>query len=169
MLNPNSTKKEKSILEILHIIYRRKSVVIISVVTFLVLSVLYNQFSSPVYESVALLKKEVANDKSTGNELLEIVKLQTQDMVETEMELVKTGDVLNGVIDELKLCIQLKEIVTPDGNSFEVHHVFTDFPDSGNTAQSPLLHPGHLGPGGLWGDSCGVRLRIEVVVVRRNA
>jgi len=86
-----------------------------------------------VYESVALLKKEIADKKGTGNELYDIVKLQTQDEVETEMELVKTGDVLNGVIDELKLGVQLKEIVTPGGNSYELHHVFIDFPDSGNT------------------------------------
>ena len=133
MLNSNNTKKEKSLLEILHIVYRRKSFVIISVVIFLILALLYNQFSTPVYESVALLKKEVADDKGTGNELYDIVKLQTQDLVETEMELVKTGDVLNGVINKLKLGVQLKEIVTPDGNSHELHHVFIDFPDSGNT------------------------------------
>ncbi len=132
MLNSNNTKKEKSLLEILHIVYRRKSFVIFSVVIFLILAVLYNQFSTPVYESVALLKKEI-EDKNTGNELYDIVKLQTQDEVETEMELVKTGDVLGGVIDELKLFIQLKEIVTTDGNTHELDHIFVDFPDSGNT------------------------------------
>jgi capsular exopolysaccharide synthesis family protein len=132
MLNSNNTKKEKSILEILHIVYLRKNFIIISVVVALILAVLYNQFSTPVYESVALLKKE-KEDKNTGNELYDIVKLQTQDEIETEMELVKTGDVLNGVIDELKLCIQLKEIVTPTGNSHELDHVFIEFPDSGNT------------------------------------
>ncbi len=133
MLSTNNTKKEKSILEILHIVYRRKSVVISAVVISLTLAVLYNQFTSPVYESVALLKKEVSNQKSSGNELLEIVKLQTQDMVETEMELVKTGDVLKAVVEELNLCFELKEIISPAGNSYELHHVFTDFPDSGNS------------------------------------
>ena len=134
----NKIKKEKSLLEILHIVYRRKNLMIISVVLFLVIAVLYNQLSSPVYESVALLKKEIADDKGTGNELYDIVKLQTQDQVETEMELVKTGDVLNGVIDELKLCVQLKEIITADDTQHELSHIFINFPDSGNTFANQL-------------------------------
>jgi len=85
-----------------------------------------------VYESVALLKKEIADKKGTGNELYDIVKLQTQDEVETEMKLVKTGDVLNGVIDELKLRVELTEIIDPIGDYYELNNVFIDFPDSGN-------------------------------------
>jgi len=133
MLNSNNTKKEKSLLEIFHLIYRKKLIVILSVSFFLILAFLYNQFSTPVYESKALLKKEIADKKQSSNELYEIVKLQTQDEIETEMELVKTGDVLGGVIDHLNLRTELKEIIEPNGDNHKLDNVFIDFPDRGNS------------------------------------
>lgn len=48
------------------------------------------------------------------------------------MELIKTNEVLGRVINELKLYVELNEIIDPNGNSFKLNNVFTDFPDSGN-------------------------------------
>lgn len=129
----NKTKKEKSLLEILNIVYQGRIKIISSIVLFLILAYLYNLLSTPVYESTALLKKEAA-DNSGGerDELTEIVKLQTSDLLETEMELVKTNEVLGRVINELNLYIELKEIIDPNGNSHRLNNVFTDFSDSGN-------------------------------------
>ena len=64
----NSHKKEKSLIEIVQIIFRRRYVLISSVVVFLILAVSYNFLTKPVYEATGLLKKEVASkDKSQGD------------------------------------------------------------------------------------------------------
>ena len=91
--SPNNTKKDKSILEILYIVYRGKNIIISIVFLFLILAYLYNKFSTPVFESKALLKKEITSSRSQTaetNELYEFVRIQTHDRLETEMELIRT-------------------------------------------------------------------------------
>ena len=127
-----NNKKEKSLLEILNIVYQGRIKIISSVIIFLILAFLYNLLSTPVFESTALLKKEAADKKGKEDELYEMVKLQTSDLLETEMELIKTNEVLGRVINELKLYIELNEVIDPNGNSHKLNNVFTDFPDSGN-------------------------------------
>lgn len=127
-----NNKKEKSLLEIFNIIYQGRIKIISSVIVFLILAYLYNLFSTPVFESTALLKKEAADKRKDTDELYEIVKLQTSDLLETEMELVKTNEVLSRVISDLNLNIELREIIEPNGNSHKLNNVFTAFPDSGN-------------------------------------
>lgn len=138
----NNTKREKSLLEIIQIIFRGRLIIISSTILFLILAYLYNKFTSPIYESKAILKKEVA-DNTTRDELSEIVRLQTLDRLETEMELVKTGEVLSRVIDRLNLRIELKSIVDPSGESYELSDVLIDFPDSGSSIiqQIPFSFP----------------------------
>ncbi len=129
---PNNFKKEKSLLEIINIVYKGRIKIVISVFLSLVLALLYIKFTPPIYESKALLKKEAAENPGQRDEFSELVKLQTSDQLETEMELVKTNEVLGGVINELKLYLELKKIVDPEGNSYEFNNIFVDFPDSGN-------------------------------------
>ena len=124
--------KEKSLLEILNIVYQGRYKILLAVIVSLILAFLYNLVSTPVFESTALLKKEVADNRGNQDELYEIVKLQTSDLLETEMELIKTNEVLGRVINELKLYVELNEVIDPNGNSFKLKNVFTDFPDSGN-------------------------------------
>jgi capsular exopolysaccharide synthesis family protein len=130
-MSSNNTNKEKSLLEILYIVYRGKTIIILSTLLFLVLAVLYNLFSTPVFESKALLKKE--NPESGRDEFYELVSLQTQDRLETEIQLLQTEAALSRVIDELNLRVELKKIIDPFGNSFALNNVFINFPDSGNT------------------------------------
>lgn len=125
-------KKEKSLLELLHIVYRGKWIIIAVTIVSLFIAIIYSQLATPIYESKALLKKEVSDNNAQKDEIYEIVKLQTMDRLETEMELVKTSEVLGRVINDLKLRVELKEIVDSKGNSFELRNVFVDFPDSGN-------------------------------------
>lgn len=127
-----NNKKEKSLLEIFNIVYQGRIKIISSVIIFLILAFLYNLFSTPIFESTALLKKEAADNRGNTDELYEIVKLQTSDLLETEMELIKTNEVLGRVINELKLYVELNEIIDQNGNSYKLNNVFTDFPDSGN-------------------------------------
>lgn len=137
-MSSNSTKKEKSLLEIIHIIYKRKLILISSVIITLILTYIYSQSTAPVYESQALLKKETSDKTQGSNEFYEMLQLQTQDEVETELELVKTGEVLGSVVKELKLYFELNNIVDPNGKSVEMKNVFIDFPDTGNNYKEQL-------------------------------
>jgi len=125
-------KKEKSLLELIYIIYKGKWIIISIIIASVILAFTYNQLTTPIYESKALLKKEVTDNSGQRDELYEIVKLQTSDRLETEMELVKTSEVLGRVIQDLKLRFDVKKIVDPKGNSYHLKNVFVDFPDSGN-------------------------------------
>jgi len=125
-------KKEKSLLELIYIIYKGKWIIISIIIASVILAFTYNQLTTPIYESKALLKKEVTDNSGQRDELYEIVKLQTSDRLETEMELVKTSEVLGRVIQDLKLRFDVKKIVDPKENSYHLKNVFFDFPDSGN-------------------------------------
>ncbi|MCZ7609045.1 MAG: polysaccharide biosynthesis tyrosine autokinase [Ignavibacterium sp.] len=127
-----SHKKEKSLLELIYIIYKGKWIIISIIIASVILAFTYNQLTTPIYESKALLKKEVTDNSGQRDELYEIVKLQTSDRLETEMELVKTSEVLGRVIQDLKLRFDVKKIVDPKENSYHLKNVFVDFPDSGN-------------------------------------
>ncbi len=128
-----NTNKEKSLLEIINIIYKGRIIIIVSVFVCLVLAYLYNQFSTPVFESTALLKKEVKDNGGQRDELSEFIRLQTSDQLETEMELVKTRQVLSRVINDLMLYVEQKKIVGPNGDSYELNNALIQIPDSGST------------------------------------
>ncbi|MDX1702633.1 MAG: hypothetical protein R3250_18525, partial [Melioribacteraceae bacterium] len=92
-----------------------------------ILALVYSYSTTPIYEAKVVLKKEVAPGNRQTNEFYEIVKLQTQDEVETEMELVKTGEVLGKVVDELNLVVSYDRIVGPDEKSFELKKSIVDY------------------------------------------
>ena len=125
----NGHKKEKSLIEILQIVFRRRYVLISTVIVFLMLAMAYNFLATPVYEAIGLLKKEVASKNKNQGEFSGIIDLQTLDELETEMELVKTWHVLGNVIDELKLTIIVNSLVAPDGEKFEIGSAVTYFSD----------------------------------------
>lgn len=125
--NGSASKKEKSPIEIFYILYRRKFVLILSIFIVLVIAALYSFLTKPTYESSVLLKKEMAPDNKFSNEFYEIVKMQTQDEVETEMELVKTGEVLGNVVNDLKLYLSYEKMESPDGEEYELEDNIIDY------------------------------------------
>jgi len=117
----NKKSQEKTVLEIIQIIYRRRFILIGSLLISIILAVLFNMISTPVYEASGLLKKEVASkDIATGG-FADIIGLQTRDEIETEIQLVNTWNVMSGVGDGLKLNININKIITPGGQTIEVH------------------------------------------------
>ncbi len=134
-------KNEKTILEIFHIIYRRKLFIIFSIILSLIIGYIYVRSTAPIYESEALLKKETSDKKSSSSDFYEILKLQTQDEIETELQLVKTNEVLGAVIKQLSLCFNLTKAVTPSGTSVNLQNVFIDFPNEGNNYRKTLKFP----------------------------
>lgn len=125
----NSKKKEKTLMEILQIVFRRRFVLIFSVVVTVLIAVLYNIFSTPIYEASGLLKKEVASSDKAKGDFANIIDLQTRDEVETEIELVKTWNVLSHVVDELKMNIYIENVTSPQGKSSKVNELVVNLQD----------------------------------------
>jgi len=93
---------EISLTEIFRIIRRRKNILIISIALSILAALLYNIFKKPTYKTSVLLKKELLTSTNTNNQdqVKNIITPQNQDVLETEMELVKTRKVLNSVIEK---------------------------------------------------------------------
>lgn len=115
--NSNSANSEKSLLEIIHIIYRRKWFIIISVSVALLIATILSLQAIPFYEAVVILKKEEAPKNDLNSDFMEIVKMQNEDEVETEIELVKTVEVMSKVTRKLKLYLNYDKMVSAEGKS----------------------------------------------------
>ena len=127
--NHNGKKKEKSIIEVVQIIFRRRYILLTAILLSVAVAVLYNVLTKPVYQSSVLLKKETAKDENARGDFADIINVQTRDEIETEMELVKTWNVLSKVVDGLKLNINLKSIVTPSGKAYELEEAVINYED----------------------------------------
>jgi len=131
---PNSSrnrgsKKEKTLIEIIQIVFRRRYILIGSVVAAIILAMAYNFLSAPVYKATGLLKKEVASKRQNQGVFAGIVDLQTLDELETEIALVKTWTVISKVVDELNTNIIINKIVTPGGANIKIEKSLTKFAD----------------------------------------
>ncbi|GAB4294793.1 MAG: tyrosine-protein kinase [Ignavibacteriaceae bacterium] len=126
--NPKIRKtREKSLLEIIQIILKRKNILIVSVLSTLALAMIYNYVATPTYESSVLLKKEKLPGEKFQNEFAGILNVQTDDVIETEMELVTTWNVLKNVVNELNLFLSVGKIITPQGNEYPVELSMVDY------------------------------------------
>ena len=125
MFSNNSKKtkkqKEKTLGEIIQIIFRRRNMLIVSVLSTIIIAVLFNIFATPVYEASGVLKKEVVSNEKSQGDFANIIDLQTRDEIETEMELVSTWNVLSNVVDELKLNIEIKSATSSKGKTAEIN------------------------------------------------
>ncbi len=118
-LNQNLQKTEISLHEIIAIINRRKMIIFISTCLILVLVILYNLFTSPIYESTVTLKKEIINSRSTSAEFKEMFSMQTMDELDTEIEIIKTRTVLEKIINELNLLVLIDKVENTSGHTQE--------------------------------------------------
>ncbi len=122
-------RNEISLTEIFRIIKRRKNILILTVILSTLAALLYNFFKKPVYRSSVLLKKEqfVNNTSSNPDQVKNIIIPQSQDVLETEMELVKTRKVFNSVIEKLSLNVFVNKITFPDGKSKTLNESLMDY------------------------------------------
>jgi tyrosine-protein kinase Etk/Wzc len=120
-------QEELSLSKILQVMMKRKWILIGTVAAVITLVMLYNSFTPPVYEASVLLKKEKTEKSDARDELTRIISLQTHDEIETEMELVKTWDVLHKIIDELALFISIEQVVDHEGDSHEIKKNYADY------------------------------------------
>ncbi len=125
----NKKSKEKTLIEIIQIIYNRRFILIGSLLITIIMAVLFNLISTPVYKASGLLKKEVASKDRARGDFADIIDLQTRDELETEMAWVKTWNVISGVVYELKMNINIKKIINPGGQTIEVDLPIVYFSD----------------------------------------
>ncbi len=125
--NTNYKKKgEISLTDIFNIIIRRKAILIGTIIFALVLALLYNYLKTPVYEATTLLKKEQVQRNAFSTELSNLLLMQPQEEIETDMELVTTRRVLYKVIDNLYLNIFIKKLVIPDDKTINLQKSYLD-------------------------------------------
>jgi len=129
--NSEIPKKEKTLLEIFQLIIKNKYILFSSICVFLVIGLIYSFTASPKYEADVTLKKEDnAGDSKTGAmDISTMLSLQSMDIIETEMQLVKTYDVMSKVADELDLFCTIKELKWGNQNSYNINKTYLDILD----------------------------------------
>ncbi len=146
--NPNSNsnfnyKNEPDLGKLYQILKRRKYILLISVVFFLSLGVVINSVLKPYYVASVLMKKDKPEKKDNNkDEISNLINLQSNDEVETEIELVKTWAVLDKVIKDLYLFLNISNIVTPDNQKEIINLNYVDYqrmfsPDSSGIGAYP--------------------------------
>jgi capsular exopolysaccharide synthesis family protein len=120
-------KEELNLGRVVNILNRRKYVLAAAVVVSLLLAFLYNTFTQPVYQSTAVLKKENTEKTKPADQVSEIINLKSADQVETEIELVKTWEVLSKVVEELDLYLTVEKIVERNGNIIEINKPLLEY------------------------------------------
>lgn len=118
-----------SVLEIFRILNRRKRLLFLTIFTMLIIVTLYNFIATPIYEATTIIKKEDTFDKKSTDQLRNIIAMKTSDEIETEMEIVKTGTVLEKVVTALNLNFKIEKLELPDGNSVKINRYISDYTD----------------------------------------
>src|SRR5690606_7540806 len=124
-------KKEKTLLELVQIIIKNKFSLILSIVFFLIISLIYSFTAQPKYDAQALLKKERNQETApiSGPDITSLINLQSVDEIATDIQLVTTYDVMKNVVEELDLICAIESIKWGDERSFKLKKTFLDVSD----------------------------------------
>jgi len=137
--NKNNQLTEFSLQDLIQILYRRKNTIILSIIIPLILVILYNFFSTPVYESTVTIKKELQSKRGAGDEFRDMILSQTMDELDTEIELIKTWTVLEKVVDELKIYVNIRKIEQSDGEGIDFNEPLIAYKDRSSSGESKGL------------------------------
>jgi len=120
-------KDEINLEQMFQFISRKKKILGITILSFLLVAILYNLISTPIYESYVVAKKEEASDSRDGDQLKKMFAMQTTDNLDTEIEIIKSGVVLKHVISELNLTLIIQEIEWHNGDDEDFDLPFTEY------------------------------------------
>ena len=135
-------KTEISLAEIIRVLFRRKWIIIFSILLFLIGAIIYNSLTKPLYQSTVLIKKEANIEGNIQQDRIEnLVALKTQDELETEMQLVQTRNVLNNLISELSLNVKVKKIEEQDGTVTIIDLPVSEYRNTLNLSEFPSDFP----------------------------
>lgn len=106
---------------LVQVLAKRKWILLVSLLVFIVVALVYNTITKPIYESSVLMKKETApkNDNSR-DELKDILTYQSSNVIETELELVKTNEVLEKIANKFSLFFTVKSLDKVNGSKGEI-------------------------------------------------
>lgn len=124
--NQHNQKNERSVENFFKAIFRKKHYIVITILLALAVAYFINYSATPLYESKTLLKKD-NTVSSKGDEFQEIMNLQTKDLIETEIQLVTTNNVLNNVVNDLKLYLNIDKIVDKSGHEIDINKSLVDY------------------------------------------
>ena len=114
----SETQPDINLIDIIRILFRRKYIVVACIIITVGLAFLYNKIATPIYETSILIKKEKLVNDRAPDEFHQIIQLQTQDEIETEMEILKARTVLEKVVNELGLFLTITQVVSPGDTAF---------------------------------------------------
>ena len=120
-------KDEINLEQMFQFISRKKKILGITILSFLLVAILYNMISTPIYESYVVANKEEASDSRDGDQLKKMFAMQTTDNLDTEIEIIKSGVVLKHVISELNLTLIIQEIEWHNGDDEDFDLPFTEY------------------------------------------
>jgi capsular exopolysaccharide synthesis family protein len=120
-------KEEINLQQIIQIISRRKKILFVSVISFLLIAFIYNMLSTPIYESFVIAKKEDPSDNRGVDDIKKLFSMNTMDDLNTEIEIVKSGTVLRRVVDELNLTFFIEEVEWSNGENEVFNASFTEY------------------------------------------
>ncbi len=120
-------KGEITASQLLRILSRRKIIILWSVAIVFLLVFIYNLVIPSKYEATVVLKKEGTDKSEYSGEFEEIMGVRSRDEVETEMEIVKTRNVLDQVIFELGLPLEVIKIVNSVGRTMMIEKHLVDY------------------------------------------
>ncbi|MEJ2636733.1 MAG: polysaccharide biosynthesis tyrosine autokinase [Calditrichia bacterium] len=120
-------KGEITASQLLRILSRRKIFILWSVAIVFLLVFIYNLVIPSKYEATVVLKKEGTDKSEYSGEFEEIMGVRSRDEVETEMEIVKTRNVLDQVISELGLPLEVIKIVNSVGRTMMIEKHLVDY------------------------------------------
>ncbi|MGH1362053.1 MAG: GumC family protein [Calditrichia bacterium] len=113
--------------EILQILKRQKWLLIGITIIMVLLALLYNLFSTPVYRAATMIKKEKPLKDYGSDDVSKIIQMGSPDEIETEIEILKTRAVLDKVVDELMLFFHVGKIDLPNTPVQEYNMDLADF------------------------------------------
>ena len=126
-------KSEISLTEIFRVIKQRRWYILIPILLFVLIALIYNIITDPVYESSVLVKKEMLfDDNDPQDRLQNLLGYVSNDEVETEMQLVQTRTVINSVIEELSLNVIISKIEEQDGTVTIIDLPLTEYQNEFN-------------------------------------
>ncbi len=135
-------KSEISISDVLVVLFRRKLIIIASIIVCLFGALLYNSLKNPIYQSSVLLKKElILDNKGEQDPLMSLIALRSQDELETDMQLAQTRSVLNRTIEELSLNILVSRIIEQDGTVTKINLPISEYQNNFNLGNYPNYFP----------------------------
>ncbi len=126
-IHDTTLKTDLSLSQLFHLIQRGKRILLFSTLCTLTIALLYNTFSTPLFESYIIVKKEKVDDRPYPNKLEEMFSMQTMDALDTEIEIIKTRTVLEKVIEDLQLSFNINSIVTNNGKEEKINLSLIDY------------------------------------------